>query len=204
MATEDELWARAAAGDERAWLELCRTLHARVHRFFGFKVPDDDVADLTQQTITRFMEGRARFEGRGGVRSYVFGIAFNVLCEYIRHRRVRGVAADPDECSAYDLAPRASSVLRMREDRRALLEALRQLTLLQQTLIELFYFEDLTTVQIAEQLGIPDNTVRGKLSRARARLRELVEGGGSAPAGEDAADDLDGWAAGFAKQLDEA
>jgi len=199
MATDDELWSRATSGDERAWLELCRTMHARVHRFFGFKVPDDDVADLAQQTITRFMEGRARFEGRGGVRSYVFGIAYNVLCEYIRHRRVRGVAADPEECSAYDLAPRASSVLRMREDRRALLEALRQLSILQQTLIELFYFQDLTTVQIADQLGMPDNTVRGKLSRARARLRELVEGGNPAPESDD---DLDGWAAGFAKKLE--
>ncbi|MBC8067715.1 MAG: sigma-70 family RNA polymerase sigma factor, partial [Deltaproteobacteria bacterium] len=178
MATDDQLWARACSGDDRAWLELCRSLHARVHRFFTHKVVDHDVADLAQQTIQRFMEARARFEGRSGVRGYVFGIAYNLLCEYIRRRTIRGSAADPDEVSAADLAPRPSSVLRMREDGRRLLEALRLLPIAAQTLIELFYFEELTTAQIAESLGIPDNTVRGRLSRARARLRELVEAGG--------------------------
>jgi RNA polymerase sigma-70 factor (ECF subfamily) len=132
----------------------------------------------------------------------VFGIAYNLLCEYIRRRTIRGSAGDPDEVSAADLAPRPSSVLRMREDRRMLMGALRLLPIAAQTLIEMFYFEELTTGQIAELLGIPDNTVRGRLSRARARLRELVDAGtATAVLARDDDDELGALRTGYTRAL---
>ena len=39
----------------------------------------------------------------------------------------------------------------------------------------LFYYEDMTTAEIANALGIREGTVRSRLSRARNRLRTLLE-----------------------------
>lgn len=39
----------------------------------------------------------------------------------------------------------------------------------------LFYYEDMTTAEIAKTLGVREGTVRSRLSRARSRLRTLLE-----------------------------
>lgn len=200
--SDETLWAHACEGDRTAWVAVCRSLHGRVHRFFARRVTDSDVGDLTQQTMSAFIAARPRLTAETKVRSYVLGIACNLLAAHVR-RRHHDVVGGVEMVSAHDLEPRPSTALRMRDDRRALLEALRQLPLQMQNLIELFYFEGLSTPQIAELLEMPDNTVRSRLARARAALRARVEGAPT-PAGIDTPigdDDDDRWARGFAIEL---
>jgi RNA polymerase sigma-70 factor (ECF subfamily) len=52
--------------------------------------------------------------------------------------------------------------------------ALRQMTTADQLLIRLRYTEDLTQPQLAEVLDLPEGTVKVRLHRARARMRELL------------------------------
>ncbi len=42
----------------------------------------------------------------------------------------------------------------------------------------LYYFEGRSTHEVAELLGVPDATVRTRLARGRARLRDVLEEGG--------------------------
>ena len=53
-------------------------------------------------------------------------------------------------------------------------DALRQLTTADQLLIRLRYAEDLTQPQLAEVLDLPEGTVKIRLHRARAKMRELL------------------------------
>ena len=61
------------------------------------------------------------------------------------------------------------------EERREL-EELGQLCPEDRAVIHLFYYENLSTAEIARLLGRREGTVRSRLSRARGRLRRLLEG----------------------------
>lgn len=198
---DEALWTRACEGEHAAWVAVCRALHGRVHRFFARRVADDDVGDLTQQTMSAFITARPRLSPDTKVRGYVLGIACNLLAAHVRRRHQHAVG-ELELVSAHDLEPRPSTALRMRDDRRALLDALRHLPLAMQNLIELYYFEDLSTPQIAAMLEMPDNTVRSRLARARAALRTRVEGTPTALVNTELpTDDDDRWARSFAVEL---
>jgi RNA polymerase sigma-70 factor (ECF subfamily) len=70
--------------------------------------------------------------------------------------------------------PGPVTLLVQRRDHRLLLEALRELTVEEQTILELHYWEALKTEEIADVLGIPVGTARGRLQRSRGRLAEII------------------------------
>ncbi len=73
-----------------------------------------------------------------------------------------------------DLDPTPSSVVARHQQSRLLLVALRQLPIEQQLVLELSYWEGLKGPEIAEVLELPANTVRSRLARGRAALRETL------------------------------
>ena len=79
-----------------------------------------------------------------------------------------------------------------------LLDALRRIPLELQILLELHYWEAMTTEEIAEALGVPLGTVRGRLQRGRARLLEVIDELPVARAMQATlARELDAWATGL-------
>jgi RNA polymerase sigma-70 factor (ECF subfamily) len=67
-----------------------------------------------------------------------------------------------------------------------------------QIVLELKHFEGCSGSEIAEALGIPEGTVRGRLSRGLERLRERVRVRirmGSMASGRPSVDDIEEWAA---------
>jgi RNA polymerase sigma-70 factor (ECF subfamily) len=54
-------------------------------------------------------------------------------------------------------------------------QALRKLAVGDQRMLRLRYAEDLTQVEVARRLGVPEGTVKVRLHRARRRLRRLLE-----------------------------
>ncbi|MBK8720375.1 MAG: sigma-70 family RNA polymerase sigma factor [Deltaproteobacteria bacterium] len=72
-----------------------------------------------------------------------------------------------------------SAVVARQQEQRLLLRALRALPLELQVAIELFYWEQLTTQEIAEIMDVPQGTAKSRLRRAReeleGKIRELAE-----------------------------
>ena len=63
------------------------------------------------------------------------------------------------------------------EQQVALYEALRHLSTAHRTVVQLFYFEDMSLAQIAEVLNEEQGAVKTRLSRARTQLREKLKEG---------------------------
>ena len=61
------------------------------------------------------------------------------------------------------------------EDRLALMAALRRLPAAQREAIALHHLADLPVAEVALTLGVPEGTVKARLSRGRAALAELLE-----------------------------
>ena len=201
MEDERELLEAWRAGDRQAGSRLLALRAREITWFFRNKVFDEDaVPDLVSQTFLRCVSARERFEGQTSFRRFVYAIAKNVLREYLRSvtKRERE-QLDFGQVCVRDLRPRSLSSLHSEKVRvQALIEALREVPIDDQIVLELKYFEGLSARELGEVLDIPEGTVRGRLSRGLRRLRERVEqqlaatrGAGGSPS----VDDIEAWAA---------
>ena len=194
-----ELLERWRGGDGTAGSQLFGRHFKSIHRFFRSKV-DGGVEDLVQATFLACVEGRDRFEGRSDFRGYLFGIARNLLLD--RYRRGHG-PVDFQTISVADLGVSPSQAIAGREQERLLLAALRQLPVDHQITLELFYWEKLKGHELAAVLGISEHTVRSRLSRARATLREAIERLAEDPSQAQATlSDLDAWVHALRERID--
>ncbi len=167
----DELLEAWRGGDQRAGERLFDRYGDAVARFFENKVRVG-AEDLIQATFVRMLDSRDRIRD-GSIEAYVFGIARNVLREHIREL-ARGREVDPEvDCMAH-LSPGPSTILGLRQEHQLMLEGLRRLCIDDQILLELFYWEELRTHEIAQMLGIPPPSARRRLSEARSRLEARI------------------------------
>jgi len=195
VSRSDEALLRAwRDGDDASGNELFERYFDALYRFFAHKNLDGDVMDLLQKTLLASVESLARFEGHSSVRTYLYAIARNKLRDYWREKTRRD-AIDFGVSSLVDLSPSPSSVLRATEQQRLLVEALRRLPIDQQISVELHYWEGLTGPELAEVIGVPEGTVRGRLRRARGTLRELLTELASDPAALPSEADMGAWIA---------
>jgi RNA polymerase sigma-70 factor, ECF subfamily len=172
--TDGELLERWRGGDTASGEMLFERYYDMVERFFLNKVTSG-VQDLVQETFIRCVESRDRIRDDDRFRVYMFGIAYNVLSAHLRERYRGNRAIDFNEDSVHDLAPGPGTLMARRREHRLLIEALRNIPVDDQVILELHYWEQLTTNQIAEVLGIPIGTARGRLQRARTKLEEVMQ-----------------------------
>ncbi|HGG58279.1 MAG TPA: sigma-70 family RNA polymerase sigma factor [Nannocystis exedens] len=182
------------SGDRDAGSELFARYFSALYRFFRNKV-DRGVEDLVQRTFMAIVEGRERLRKDAAFRAYLYGAAHNILRGHYRRERALAREMDADELSIVDMGASPTSILAVRDEQRLLLEALRHLPLGDQTLLELYYWENLSGVELAAYLGVPENTARSRVRRARLRLEsELARLSTSENHLRSTIDNLDRWA----------
>src|SRR3954468_23315674 len=130
---------------------------------------DDLVQDCLERALSRWYLRRAE----GDLRAWLFTILRNLYINAYRARQRRGVGATLDEThsSIAPIAPEQEAGLQARD----VLAAIDQLPEEQKSLLLLIGVEDLSYEQAARVLAIPIGTVMSRLSRARQRLRTLME-----------------------------
>jgi RNA polymerase sigma-70 factor (ECF subfamily) len=192
---ERELVAAWLTGDRQAGFRLFERHYDAVARFFHHKVPEHS-ADLIQRTFLGCVESLPRFRGHASFRSYLFAIAYRQLCRHFRDHGREQARLDFGSVSVEDLRPSPTAAIGAREDLRLLLSALRRIPLDLQVLLELHYWERMTTGEIAEALEIPPGTARTRLMRARDLLRaKMSELTADPPLVESTMAALERWAA---------
>lgn len=162
------------AGDRSAGKALFDRYYDPIARFFHSKLAHG-ADDLVQETFAACVAGNARLRETASFRSYLFAIAHNLLREHLRRRRPTDDAVDiGEERTLHDLSPSASTRFAAAEDQRLLLEALRRVPLNYQLIIELRFWEAMSTAEIAEVMNTPAPTARSRLRRALELLEEAL------------------------------
>lgn len=164
-----EAWQQ---GDRKAGSELFEHHYEGVVRFFRNKVGPDAAADLVQRTFLACFEALARFRGETSFRSYLFSIAYRLMCKHFEAQRRNRI--DLQSASAHDLGATPTELLAAREEQRLVLAAMRRIPLEHQTLLELHYWEQLTAADAALVVGIPVGTAKTRLRRAKQLLEEQL------------------------------
>lgn len=190
-------------GDNDAGNELVRR-HMRVlYRFFRNKV-ERDVDELIQRTWLACLETKSPYRGDSSFVTWLLGVGRYVLLEFFRRGRRDAERLDFGSISAVDLGTSPTQGIARKNEHRLLLQALRSIPLDHQIALELFYWEELTSAQLAEVLGVPHNTMRTRINRARKALRERIEQiAESKDVLESTHANLDGWAKSLREYLAE-
>lgn len=173
MAPSDEEVLAAVKGGDRLALRLLYDRHApwltlRLSR----RCPDSGMVDeVVQDTFLAVWRGAGRFAGEGEVAAWMWGIAIRRLIDHLRKRRPAPVPSVPPH--GVD-AVSAEEELLAAVDHGDLGGALRGLSPELRAVVQATVLDGLTTKEAARLLDIPAGTVKTRMMRARAQLREAL------------------------------
>ena len=194
--------ARWRDGDAEAGNLLFERHFRAVYRFFRAKLDEVVAEDLAQQTFLGMVTSRDRVPESPGFRAYLFGVARNTLMMHLRTRLRATPTVDLSASAVADLGISAASRIAIADEHELLARALQRLPLDFQIAVELYYWESLSTVEIAAVLELPEGTVRSRLARARAQLAEHIETIAETPAlARSTLVGLDAWVASLSAAL---
>ena len=136
-----------------------------------------EAEDVLQTSYLKVLDGRAVFDSRSSLRTWLFGVIRRTAAEHRRWialRRVRGFrwlegrAADASEADSP-----VEAICRSEESDR-LVAALRSLPARQREVLHLVFYQDLSIREAAEVLGIALGSARTHYERGKARLRGML------------------------------
>jgi RNA polymerase sigma-70 factor, ECF subfamily len=168
VTSDEDLLDEMRHGSRTAFETLFARYREPVWAFFRRRTPDTGRAEeLAQDTFVAVLDGAGRYERRGSFRSWLFGIAYNVLLADRRKAAQR--ATDPlDHDPAADGPSDPDRGIWVRD-------ALARLDADDREVLMLREYEQLSYQEIADLRGAPLNTVRSQLFRARAALKAALD-----------------------------
>lgn len=174
--TDEQLIARAKAGNDAAFEELYLRFARRLKGFFFLQLGGDEelAADATHDVFLRAYEARNRYQEGKNVSTWLFTIAYNICRNHYRSN-----AYETQLLATLDAEPISDEQIEVQLDAAALDDALAQvLSELPPPLHQLFslhYQEELTIPQVAEIVGIPEGTVKSRLHKTMNIIRKKLK-----------------------------
>lgn len=170
--TDDRaLLERWQAGDREAGNAFVERHFASVFSFVRRRVAEPATAkDIAQQTFLACLEPSARINPQRTMRVYLLGIARHMV---LRH--FRDATPDAGKAPAMASVPTPSVALVEARERALLQRCLQALPELLRSPLELYYWDELSVAEIAALLDAPLGTIKWRLHRGRAVLREQIE-----------------------------
>ncbi|MFB9683055.1 RNA polymerase sigma factor [Amycolatopsis plumensis] len=173
------LWDRASGGDEAAFGELFER-HAEAVWNHAYRLTGSWSAaeDLTSSTFLTAWRRRADVTlVRDSALPWLYTVAANAARDEHRgtRRRLRLLRKIPDPPVVSDHADAVAARIDGEQRLREIVEAVGTLPKSQREVVELCLLGDVSVADAAALLTIAEVTVRAQLSRARARLRTLLE-----------------------------
>ena len=169
-----ELIARAQSGEVMAYEELVRRYQDVAVRTAHIVSPDGDAEDAVQDAFVKAYAALSRFRREAPFRPWLLRIVAN---EARNRRRSAGRRAGlalrvVEDRRPDDAAPSPESAVLADERRDWLLAGVNALRDDDREVIAARYFLELSEAETSEVLGLPRGTVKSRLSRALARLRD--------------------------------
>jgi RNA polymerase sigma-70 factor, ECF subfamily len=178
---DEEVMQLVQGGSPRAF-ELLYDRHGGAAFSLAYRMVGNRVTaeDITQEAFLSIWRSRTRYDqARGSVRTWVLGIVHNRAIDALRrgtvHERRRETLEGVEE--RFEAPERTDVEAARREEARSVRSALDTLPEDQRKTLELAYFGGFSHSQIAEMLGMPIGTVKGRMRLGLDKMRsQLAEG----------------------------
>ncbi len=173
--TSDEvLVGLIAQGDRDAMQVLFGRYNIRVFRFLTRFVGNAATAeDLVSEVFIEAWRHADRFEARSQVLTWLLAIARHKALSMLRKRSTDEL--DDDVIEFIEDPSDNPEVAMQKTERSALLQdCLKQLSPAHREIIDLVYYHERTIDDVADIIGVPQNTVKTRMFYARKRMAELM------------------------------
>jgi RNA polymerase sigma-70 factor (ECF subfamily) len=175
-------------GDSGAWAELVKTHHRRVYGLcYRFTGNGADAEDLTQDVFLKIYSNLSSFDtGRGSLQVWITTMTRNLLVD--NFRRTKNLRATGSLDEGWDITDELRPVDRLvssspsphesaaqKELSKMVQNALARVSVELREAVILRDLQDMDYKEIAQVLGIPEGTVKSRISRGRAELARLLE-----------------------------
>ena len=178
---DELLLRRAQGGDPEAFEQLMQPLEQLVWRVcWHYTGNREATEDCGQETMIRIWRNLENYRGECALESWVYRIAANCCMDWLRKKkRDRSVSVEPLREQGFDPAdnaPGTEEQVVQKDERRRLREAIRQLPDDQREALILTQLEKVPYEEAARALGVSEGTVKSRVNRAKARLKEILSG----------------------------
>jgi RNA polymerase sigma-70 factor (ECF subfamily) len=187
-----ELATRCLGGDAEAWEQLAKTQHRRIYGIcYRFTGSATDAEDLTQEAFLKMYRNLGNFDpARGGFTTWLTTLTRNLLVDNYRRSRMDRVSDSLDEPLGgedeagggttkverlVDTRPGQDHHVAGLELRAQIQQALAQVSPELREAVILRDLEDMDYKEIAGVLGVPQGTVKSRISRGRSELARLLK-----------------------------
>ncbi len=176
--SDAELARRCRADHAEAWRELVRRHSAMVHRLSVRMLGTGaDADDAFQETFLRVRRSFDGFDPTRPLRPWVSRIAYNVCLRRLgtaSRAIAEGVEPSALQSHADVREPGPEERAALGEASEILSEALHELSAQDRAIVLMRYREGLSLAEVSEATGLPVNTVKTRLHRARGALRKVL------------------------------
>jgi len=172
----------AGEGDVQAFASFHAVMHPIVRDFIvsrDGRFNCHEVDDMVQEVFLRTWAGARRFQGQSSGKTYLLGVAMNVLREaWLRRAKLPAVwsidlaSLEDGSHPSLRVEPRPVDTQELMEE---IVHAKAKLTGGQLEALELVHFRGMTMKEAARASGCNPNQFRNRLWRARERLRQLLQ-----------------------------
>jgi len=182
-ADPDVLIERCLKGDQQAWEAVVRQYWRKVFNVaYKFVGRHDQAEDLTQDIFLKVFKSLATFDRRANFQTWLISVSRNLCIDHYRSVRKERETIDRD-VNADDLSPVSTEVgphlaLERRDNVELLKSAFAQMeTEGLEKLVQAVKMRDLQELsyqEIADQLGLPEGTVKSRINRGRSELARQI------------------------------
>ena len=176
---DELLLRRAQSGDPEAFERLMEPLEQLVWRVCWHYTGNREAAeDCGQEAMIRIWRNLANYRGECALESWVYRIAANCCMDWLRKKkRDRSVSMEPLAEQGFDPAdegPGTEEQAVAKDERQRLREAVALLPDDQREALVLTQLERVSYEEAAKVLGVSEGTVKSRVNRAKARLKEIL------------------------------
>jgi len=181
---EAALIRRIQSGDELAFREIVERYQSKVFSIiYGILRNRNDAEDIAQQVFAKIYFSVKSFDFRSSLLTWIYKITVNECYDYLRKKRVRKLVYESDFSAddsqrmehsepATDHAPAVDQRLAQHD---LILKLLAKLSDEDRSLMLLKEVEGHSVEELAEMMGMNENTIKVKLFRARQKLVKAAQ-----------------------------
>ena len=180
MKDQENIIARARRGDAGAFEQLVETYREQVYRI-ALRMCSNaaDADEAAQEAFLAAWKGLPNFRGDSQFSTWLYQLTTHAAIDLMRREKRQIAADDITEVSAADPAPSPQQQAEQSEQREIVRDAILQLAPEQREVVVLRFMEELSYEEIGAVLKLPSGTVKSRLNRAKAQLKEILSKSGN-------------------------
>ena len=173
----EELYRLFLDGDSVAFEKLVELYMEELSRFiYGIVLDYHEAELLTIETFAQLALNKKKFEGKSTLKTYLFGIAKNLMSQHMKkRRREQHISFEEISNLNFDNGETMHTMVEKNDQRDNLIVAMRELKKEYHAVLVLLYFEGMSYREAGQAMNKNEKQIKDLAYRAKAALKKKLE-----------------------------